>query len=96
LKPRCESKKNRQADAVVVVIDRAGKPMPVADVAIEQTRHAFLYGSNIFLWGKTGDEKVEAAYRRRFAELVSYATLPFFWSTYEPKRGQTDEERLKK
>jgi len=41
--------KHRKADAVVVVIDRDGKPVPGAKVAVEQTRHAFLFGSNIFL-----------------------------------------------
>ncbi len=82
---------NRKADAVVVVVDRAGKPIPAADVAIEQTRHAFLFGCNIFLWGKTGNEKAEAAYRAQFANVFNYATLPFFWNTYEPKRGQTDQ-----
>lgn len=85
---------NRKTDAVVVVVDRTGKPVPAANVSIEQTRHAFLFGCNLFLWGRVGGAKEETAYRSQFADLFNYATLPFFWNTYEPKRGQTDHVRL--
>jgi len=80
--------KHRKADAVISVVDAAGKAVPGAKVAVEQTRHAFLFGSNIFKWGKLPDEAMEAAYRKRFAELLNYATLPFYWWSYEPQRGR--------
>jgi len=82
--------KHRKADATVLVVDAAGKPVPGAKVAVEQTRHAFLFGCNIFLWGKTADEKAEQAYRERFAELLNYATLPFYWPSYERQQGKPD------
>ena len=82
--------KHRKADATVLVLDAAGKPVPGAKVAVEQTRHAFLFGCNIFLWGKTADEKAEQTYRERFAELLNYATLPFYWPSYEPRQGKPD------
>jgi GH35 family endo-1,4-beta-xylanase len=84
--------KYRKADATVLVVDAAGKPVPEAKVAVEQTRHAFLFGSNIFLWGRAADEKAEAAYRRRFAELLNYATLGFYWPSYEPEQGKPAHE----
>ena len=85
--------KHRKADAAVLVLDAAGKPVPGAKVAVEQTRHAFLFGCNIFLWGKTADEKAERAYRERFSELLNYATLPFYWPMYERRKGEPGHER---
>jgi GH35 family endo-1,4-beta-xylanase len=80
--------KNRKADAVLVVQDTAGKPVPGAKVAVAQTKHAFLFGCNIFNWGSLRDPADEAAYRDRFAAVFNYATLPFYWPGYEPRQGQ--------
>ena len=79
----------RKADVTVVVVDSAGKPVAGAQIDVEQTRHAFLFGCNIFSWGKLPDERREQAYRQRFAELLNYATLPFYWSMYEPQQGES-------
>jgi len=80
--------KHRKADAVVTVFDASGKPVPGARIIVEQTRHAFLFGSNIFKWGRLPDKQLEAAYRERFAALLNYATLGFYWASYEPRRGE--------
>lgn len=82
--------KHRQADATIEVFDASGKPLAGAKIRVEQTRHAFLFGSNIFMWGRIQDADKEAAYRRRFAELLNYATLPFYWPMYESRRGEPD------
>jgi GH35 family endo-1,4-beta-xylanase len=79
---------HRKADAVVSVVDASGKPVPDAKVTVEQTRHAFLFGSNIFNWGRLPNDEMEAAYRKRFAELLNDDTLPFYWSSYERERGK--------
>ncbi len=88
--------KHRMADAAVVVVDAAGKPVPGAKVAVEQTNHAFLFGSNIFKWGKLPDEEMETAYRKHFAELLNFATLPFYWSSYERRRGEPVHEHTER
>jgi GH35 family endo-1,4-beta-xylanase len=88
--------KHRKSDAAITVVDRAGKPLSNAKVDVEQTRHAFLFGCNIFLWGSLPDETTEQAYRRRFTELLNYATLPFYWSGYEPERGKPSHEPIEK
>lgn len=85
--------KHRKADATIAVVDAAGKPIAGAEVRVEQTRHAFLFGSNVFQWGKIEDPKVEALYRERFAGLLNYATLPFYWWMYEGERGKPQHER---
>lgn len=86
----------RKADGTIRVIDASGKPVAGAKIAVEQKRHAFLFGCNIFVWGRLNEPDHEAAYRRQFAELLNYATLPFYWPAYEPRRGQPDHERTEK
>jgi len=88
--------KHRKADATISVVDAAGKPVRGAKITVEQTRHAFLFGSNIFQWGRCGDDALEAAYRKRFAELLNYATLPFYWASYEPQEGEPRHEETER
>ncbi len=84
--------KHRKADATITVVDTAGRPVPGAKVIVEQTRHAFLFGCNIFKWGKLPDEKTEAAYRKHYADLLNFATLPFYWPMYEGEQGKPNHE----
>ncbi len=79
--------KCRKADAVVSVVDQAGKPVRDARVTIEQTRHAFLFGCNFFQFDRLKDSAAQRAYRTQFAQLFNYATLPFYWPSYEPRQG---------
>lgn len=85
--------KYRKAPVRIAVVDAAGRPVGGAKVAVEQTRHAFLFGCNIFNWGRLPTPELEAAYRKRFAHLLNYATLPFYWPQYEPQRGRPEHER---
>jgi GH35 family endo-1,4-beta-xylanase len=55
---------------------------------LAQTRHEFLFGCNIFRWGRIPDPKREELYRERFASIFNYATLPFYWAGYEWERGK--------
>jgi GH35 family endo-1,4-beta-xylanase len=85
--------KHRRADATLVVLDARKRPVVGAEICVEQTRHAFLFGCNIFRWGKLGDTKLEAEYRQRFAEVFNFATLPFYWWSYERQQDQPSHER---
>ena len=84
--------KHRKADAAVVVVDSSGRPVVGAVVRAEQTRHAFLFGSNIFTWEGISNERHQQAYRRQFAELLNYATIGFYWPSYERERGKPRHE----
>jgi GH35 family endo-1,4-beta-xylanase len=84
---------HRKTEAKVVVVDARGKKVPEALVEIEQTNHAFLFGCNIFMWGRTGNESDDRLYRERFASVFNYATLPFYWAAYERRAGDPDHER---
>jgi len=88
--------RHRKADATVRVVDGAGKPVAGARVAVEQTRHAFLFGANAFPVLSYHDPKLEAAYEEEFSALLNYATLGFYWGAYEREPGQTQEKRLRK
>lgn len=84
--------RHRKVDALIQVVDRDGKPLPEARVVIEQVNHEFLFGCNIFAWGKVGDEPSEKAYREHFASLLNFATLPFYWPSYERQQGRPNHE----
>lgn len=85
--------KHRKADASLTLCDASGRPIAGAKLAVRQTRHAFLFGCNIFGWGRQSSDENEAAYRKQFADLLNYATLGFYWASYEPVRGQPQHER---
>jgi len=88
--------KHRTSDAVISVVDSRGQGVPGARLSVEQTRHAFLFGCNIYMWGRFSDEQSEAAYREHFAKLLNYATLGFYWSSYERRRGEPRHEYTEK
>lgn len=84
----------RMGNLTVRVIDRRGRRLKGASVSVEQTRHAFLFGSNIFLLDPDDRSAPQLAYRRRFEELFNFATLPFYWGVFEKVEGRTDNARL--
>ena len=79
---------HRKGDGAIVVKGTDGKPVPGAKVSVEQVRHEFLFGCNFFMWGRCGDPQREEPYRRRFADLLNFATLGFYWPNYERERGK--------
>ncbi len=87
---RCPERiaKHRQGDGVVRVLETDGKPVPGATVKVEQLHHDFLFGCNFFRFGRLRNPQLETDYRDRFAALLNYATLGFYWPYYEPQRGK--------
>jgi endo-1,4-beta-xylanase len=86
--PRIE--RHRKGDGAVVVRNARGLPLPGVKVRLEQLRHDFLFGCNLFNFNRCGGPKREEKYRNRFAALFNYCTLPFYWAQYEPERGRPD------
>ncbi len=89
-KPAIE--KNRKADAKIRVVDAEGRPVPGVRIAVEQTDHDFLFGANIYGFGRYRTEAQNATYRTRFKELLNYATVGFYWRWYERERGKPNYE----
>lgn len=83
----------RKGDARLIVLDTEGKPLPAGiELQIEQIRHQFLFGSNIYRLFECRTPEDNANYEKRFAELLNYATLLFYWWAYEPAPDQSRDE----
>ena len=86
--------KCRKGDAVLRLLGPDGKPLKSGlAVEIEQSRHKFLFGCNIFKLSRCRTPQDNAAYEKHFAELLNFATLPFYWWNYERRQGQPDDDR---
>lgn len=65
-----------------------GTPLKNAELTLEQQRHAFLFGCNIFRLGRILNSAHEEAYRQQFKAVFNYATIGFYWNFYERVRGK--------
>jgi endo-1,4-beta-xylanase len=81
----------RKGDALLKLFSSDGKPlMANMTVSIEQTRHAFLFGSNVnwLVWHSRFQRGYRKAYSKYFTELFNFATFPFYWYTFSPGKGE--------
>ncbi len=85
---------HRMEDVVVTVTDSSGSPVPDAEITVQQTNHAFLFGCNIFMLGRYDDDEKNDTYEELFGSLLNYATLPFYWGGFEREPGKPDYERV--
>jgi endo-1,4-beta-xylanase len=86
---------HRRSDMVISVTGPDGAPLPGRRVRARQTNSRFLFGCNIFALKPEDGSGRQLAYRERFTALLNYATLPFYWGSYEPAPGQKSEARLR-
>jgi len=85
---------HRTGPATLRLLDPNGQVLPAGvSVKISQRQHRFLFGCNIFKLGRCRSPEDNAAYQERFAELLNFATLPFYWWNYERRKGQPQDER---
>lgn len=73
--------KLRTAQLTVRVVDGRGRPLPKANVAVRQVRHAFEFGSFVeepmLEEGPDGDK-----YRATFDRLFNKVTVPMYWADW--------------
>jgi endo-1,4-beta-xylanase len=81
--------------ATVIVVDAEGRRLANRPVVIEQKAHQFLFGCNAFRLNPADSSAPQVAYQEQFAALWNFATLPFYWGTYEPTRGEPREARVR-
>jgi GH35 family endo-1,4-beta-xylanase len=93
-------KQNRTADATVTVT-AGGAPLADRQVTVAQTNHKFLFGSIGFPFiplanGEVqDDEKLQLELlAKEWFGLFNFATLPFYWGSFEPVRGKPDTRRV--
>jgi len=84
----------RKAPVQITVVDAKGNPVAGAVVRVEQQRHAFLFGCSIYpMLNYQGTQRDQ--FSAEFSALFNYATLPFYWGSYEPQEGNTHGLREK-
>jgi len=81
-------REHRMGTATVTVLDGDGAPVPDVAVAVNLVRHDFLFGCNIYMFDRFPTAAENAAYKQRFEELFNYATVGFYWKSFEPQQGR--------
>jgi len=87
--------KHRTAEVTLTVTGADGRPLAGAAVTVKQVRHKFLFGCNAFAVNPDDRSAEQKAYQDRFAALMNYATLPFYWNRYERQPGALDAPRVR-
>lgn len=77
----------RKGNATVTIVGKDGKAMPNAKLKITQKSHEFRFGANLFMLDELETPEKNETYKKRFADVFNMATLPFYWSTLEPEKG---------
>ena len=71
-----------------------GKPAGPCRVKLTQLKNQFMFGANFFQFDQFDKDEKRNSYRELFKGLFNFATLPFYWGAYEPKKGETQEKKL--
>jgi len=82
----------RRTDLTVTVRDAQGEPIEGAKVLVRQVGSDFKVGCNIFGFGRFNAPEENETYARRFREIFDFATLPYYWASYEHTRGEPQHE----
>ena len=80
--------KNRKGWCKVRLTDENGKPLSGKKIKVNQKKHDFKYGANIFMLDEFENEADNVEYRRFFKEYFNLATVPFYWNGVEPEEGR--------
>lgn len=80
--------RNRKGDVHINVTDKDGNPVKNVKIVIKQKSHAFRYGANIFMLDEFETEEKNKIYRDEFSKTFNLATIPFYWSDFEPEQGK--------
>lgn len=81
-------RQHRMSEVVLKFTDAGGRPLTGVDVQVEQTRHDFLFGANIFMLGGFPTAELNRRYETAYRSLFNSATVPFYWSDLEPEPGK--------
>jgi endo-1,4-beta-xylanase len=93
---------HRMASKTIKLVDASGYPVSEKEVAIKLTNHKFLFGCGIFDAIEVANKNVpedRLAFLEnkldKFLDVFNSATLPFYWGTFEPKKGKPRTNELK-
>ena len=93
---------HRKANCKIRFVDKLGQPLAHQTLALEQTKHEFLFGCGAFdslLYCSYAAQDDKALFEDRvnkWLALYNYGTLPFYWGQFEPEEGNVLAEPLMK
>lgn len=85
--------KYRKGDFSIRITDEKGNPLNMANVKITQLSHEFRFGANLFMLDELETDEKNRLYKEYFKDAFNMATLPFYWFTCEPQKGQKRYEK---
>ncbi len=87
---------HRTALVTLTVTDSSGRPLAGRQVTIRQTRHKFLFGSNAYALRPDETDTLQQQYQQRFADLLNFATIGFYWGSLERSEGDLSAAALRR
>ena len=93
---RARIARDRKWDVQLKLAPPANASLSGSKVAVALTRPAFRFGCNGFQLTALDNADLRQGYEERFDALLNYATLPFYWGSYEATRGVTRESALRR
>ena len=82
-------KKYRKGNCHIKFTDKSGSPIIGKKIVINQKKHDFKFGANIFMLDEFDTEEENFQYRNIFHQYFNLATVPFYWKDNEPNQGET-------
>lgn len=83
----------RKGNAKITLNNKNGQAIPNTAIKIKQTSHEFRFGANLFMLDELESAEKNEAYKKYFSDVFNMATLPFYWDTLEPERGNSRYEK---
>lgn len=77
----------RKGNCEIKLTDKAGNPLKNKEIKVNQTRHAFHYGANLFMLDEFPSREENERFRQEFHQYFNLATIPFYWNDLEPEQG---------
>ena len=79
--------KYRKGDCNIKIVDQNGAVISGATIRLKQKSHEFRFGANLFMLDELETEEKNEKYKKYFSDVFNMATLPFYWDSLEPERG---------
>ena len=83
----------RKGDCLIILTDKHGAPIKKANISVSHKKHEFKFGANLFALDQFETEEKNKKYREMFKEIFNIATLPFYWTSIEPQKGELRYEK---
>ncbi|MEI7731078.1 MAG: endo-1,4-beta-xylanase [Verrucomicrobiota bacterium] len=79
---------NRMGFATIRFVDAQSNALNHVEIKLEQTRHEFLFGCNLFMLDGFPSAELNQRHEEAFCSVFNLAVLPFFWRDLEPEPGK--------